>query len=161
MARPYSYALGCLIWVCFLILFSLVPFRELERDIFCIYSITHRQRTKYWNPWHQTWKHRLGSIQCILKQIDTSDVSGSRSGKLWNTSYSHSFSCCFLLPSLLTVMLILLNTHLVEMEMELPPQLCFINTTCLSSSWWSWLTVEWQAAICQQVSDWADDKWPF
>lgn len=77
MARPYSYALGCLIWVCFLILFSLVPFRELERDIFCIYSITHRQRTKYWNPWHQTWRHRLGSIQCILKQIDTSDVSGN------------------------------------------------------------------------------------
>lgn len=60
---------------------------------------------------------------------------------------------------LLTVVMFLLNTHLVKMVS--PPQLYSINKTCIDSLRLSWFTVEWQAAICQQVNDWADDKWPF
>lgn len=159
MACPSLHALRCLIWGCFLILPFPVPFRELERDIFSVYSVTHRTHTKYWNPWLLTWRRRLGLIRCILKQMDISEASRQHPGKLCNISYSHSFSCCFLFPSLWTAILIPLNTHLVKMVS--PPPLYLINTTCLNSSWWSWLTVKWQAAICHQVNDPADDKWPF
>lgn len=38
--------------------------------------MTQRKCTKYWNPWHKTWRHRLGWIQASLRQIGISTFLG-------------------------------------------------------------------------------------
>lgn len=80
-----------LIQSCFLIWFF--PWRLLG-SIFS--SMTQRKCTEYWNLWHKAWRHRLGLVQAILKQIGRiNEVSagggGCPLGKGWAHSHSQPF----------------------------------------------------------------------
>ena len=115
----YLSASGFLIQSCFLIWFF--PWRLLG-SIFS--SVTQRKCTEYWNLWHKAWRHRLGLVPAILKQIGginevLADAGGpgGRGSSSWEgmSPLPHSaLSCCFLFPSLLTMTPVLLNTHLAE-----------------------------------------------
>lgn len=98
--------------------------------------------------WSNTLKNKYRSLRFLVVTLGN-----------YKIFYCHFFSSCFFFPISVDCGSFLLNTNLVKMVS--PSQLCSINTRCHSFSWWSKLTVKWQAAIFQQVNDWADDKWPF
>lgn len=72
MTCPYLHALGCLAEILTLVFF-LIPCRELERDNFYIYSVTHREGAKYQNPWH-----KIGDIDWIELSIFQSKYQSLR-----------------------------------------------------------------------------------
>lgn len=160
----YLSASGFLIQSCFLIWFF--PWRLLE-SIFS--SVTQRKCTEYWNLWHKAWRHRLGLVQAILKQIgginevlaDAGGPGGRGVVILGRDEPAPTVSPFTLLPLPISADR---DTCPVKHTpcgncVPSPIVLCKHNVPELPR--WSPRTAEWQAAICQQVNDWADDKWPF
>lgn len=170
ISSSYLSASGFLMQSCFLIWFF--PWRLLG-SIFS--SVTQRKCTEYWNLWHKAWRHRLDLVQAILKQIggiqwvlDGCRLAGRGGGGcvgvviLGRDEPTPTVSPFLLLPNL--------PISADHDACSVKPTPCGNGVTSPIVLYkhnvpelprWSQRTVEWQAAICQQVNDWADDKWPF